>query len=45
MNHKIIDYQNKWKEHVEQRDRDRLPRKVLEYESGGCRNRRKPLRH
>ena len=29
MNHKIIDKQNQWKEHVEQMDRGRLPKNDL----------------
>ena len=29
--HKIIDYQHKWKEHVEQMDKKRLSRKLVEY--------------
>ena len=43
INHKIIVYQNKWKEHIEQLDKDRLPRKVLEYKPGGYQNHGKPL--
>ena len=43
VNHKIIDYQNEWKEHVERMGRDRLPKIQLEYEPGRYQNRWQPL--
>ena len=42
INHKVIDYQNKQKEHIEQMDRDRLPKILLEYKPGGYRKYGRP---
>lgn len=38
VDHKITQYQNKWKGHLERMDKDRLPRKLLESKSRGYRN-------
>ena len=43
ISHKIIDDQNEWNEHVQRMNRDKLPRKLLEYKPERYRNRKRSL--
>lgn len=43
INHKITEYQNKWKNHVERMGDDRLPKKLMNYRPRGRRDRGRPM--